>query len=242
MSQMTGQTSIQTRIRQITALAGFVGGVLAGLPYEQIQYWLKNKTLLREKLQGVFKIAVQHDLSHTGWESFYSKYFGITVDLSEVKIPNTSVEGVWHAIFVPQGLTLNATIVAMRKVLKVWVHYKDLDGNVLTNTRTSMCSYAVLVRINNKPDAEYLGKSTRDADMEGKIGITLLERLLLGFKYFTDTGKHLDTKHMTLCTGSRDAEGDIPGVSWYTNSADVTVNFYTVDEMDEKHGLRRVIS
>lgn len=243
MSQMTGQTSYRTRIRQLANLAGFIVGVLADLPEEKIRYWLGEKTYLKHKLQEVFQIPASLFVEvRTEWEEFYKDYFGLAVDFSTVSIPAKPVLGSWRLIFVPQGLTLNATIAAMRKHFKVWVYTEDLDDDIPTNTRTSATAYAVWVQVSDEPDAEFLGKSTRTADMEGKIGVTLLERLLLGFKHFTETGKHLDIKGVTFCTGSRSTDGGVPGVCWRAGGREVSVCWYRVDGSSGPCGLRQAVS
>lgn len=47
-----------------------------------------------------------------------------------------------------------------------------------------------------------LGKSPNEVDQEGK-GITLREYLILQLQYFRETGKHLDIKNWTWCSGSK---------------------------------------
>lgn len=243
MSQVE-QTSIETRIRQLAALAGFIVSVLARLSFEQVQTLLKNKTELRKKLLEVFQIPVDLFAEvRTEWEGFYKDHFGLVVDFSNVSIPSViSTGGTWRLIFIPQGLTLNATIVAMRKHFKVWVYDEDLDSNVSINTRASATAYAVWVQVGDEPDIEYLGKSTRAADMEGKIGITLLERLLLGLKHFTETNKHLDVKGVTFCTGSRLAVGRVPDVCWRADFGEVFVDWSGVDDSVADYGLRQAVS
>jgi len=243
MSQMTGQTSYRTRIRQLTSLAVFIVGVLADLPEEKIRYWLGNKTYLKHRLQDVFQIpADPYADVRAEWERFYLDHFGITTDFSGVRIPEKPNKGEWRLIFIREGLTLNATIVAMRKHFKVWVYDEDLDGNVTVNTRTPATAYAVWVRVGDEPDAEYLGKSTRVVDMEGEIGVTLLEHFLLGFKYLIEIGGCLDDINgMTLCTGSRDVGGFVPCVDWDVFGR-VCVYRFDVDYSSAGCGLRQAVS
>lgn len=250
MSKMTGQTSATKKptLEMLLALASFIAGVLAKLSFEQVQNLLKNKnTLLRKKLEDVFEVisnlADDYAEVRADWEGFYKKHFSIVVDFSGVTIPEKPADGKWRLIFVLEGLTMNCTLAVIRKLFNVWVYNEDLDAHVTTNTRTSaQKSYAVWVRSGDKPEVEYLGKSTRDADMEGKIGVTLLERLLLGFKYFTETKKHLDIKGVTFCTGSRAADGDVPGVDWFAEVGEVSVRWYDVGRASEACGLRQVVS
>lgn len=246
MSKTTGQTSATKRptLEMVLALASFIAGVLAKLSFEQVDTLLKNKNgLLRKKLQEVFEVALDPLMEvRLEWEKFYLDHFGITVDFSGIEIPKQPTGGSWRLIFVPKGLTLNATIVAMQKHFEVWVYTEDLDGNVPTNTRTSATSYAVWVQVGDEPDPEYLGQSTRTADMEGKIGITLLERLVLGLKYFIEIGKHLDIEVVTLCTGSRRVGGAVPGVYWYAGNGKVRVDLFDVDIVSAMCGLRQAVS
>ncbi len=216
MPQATEQTSIKTLVRRLAQLAGLITGVLADLPLEQINYWLGHKTLLRQKLVGVFEITVDEFAdTRAEWEKFYLDLFKIYADFSTVRIPGKPTEGSWRLVFIWAGLTMNQTLAVMRAKFKVWTYVEDLDASVTVNTRTSATSYAIWVRDGVEPDEKYLGQSTRQADPTGKVGMTLLERMVLGLKYFVETGKHLDEKGITFCAGSRFSFGDIPGVYFY---------------------------
>lgn len=240
-----GQTSAKKpTLEMLLALASFIAGVLSRLSFEQVQTLLKNKNgLLRKKLQEVFDLALDPWMEISlEWEKFYLNHFGITTDFSGIEILEQPNEGSWRLIFIPQGLTINETVVAMRKYFNVWVYTEDLDSNITINTRTPATAYAVWVRVGVEPDAKFLGESTRSADMEGKIGVTLLERLLFGLKHFVETGKHLDIKGVTFCTGSRDADGRVPGVYWIADDGEVHVDWCKVDRASIDFGLRQAVS
>jgi len=68
---------------------------------------------------------------------------------------------------------------------------------------------------NIEADEELKNKSAEDLEKEYIEGITLRERLLLELQYFEETGKHLDIKNITICSGSRDLDGYVPYVFWY---------------------------
>ena len=72
--------------------------------------------------------------------------------------------------------------------------------------------------------------------------MTLLERLILEVKYFTETGKHLDVKGVTLCTGSRNSDGNVPYVDWFSDASEVCVGWYDVDDSGPMVGLRSAVS
>ncbi len=219
MSHKTGQTSMAKRptVEMLLALASFVAGVLAKLSFEQVQNLLTHKdTVLRRKLQEVFEIAIDEFAdTRAEWEKFYLDLFKIYADFSTVRIPGKPTEGSWRLVFIWAGLTMNQTLAVMRAKFKVWTYVEDLDASVTVNTRTSATSYAIWVRDGVEPDEKYLGQSTRQADPTGKVGMTLLERMVLGLKYFVETGKHLDEKGITFCAGSRYSDGDIPFVYFY---------------------------
>lgn len=231
MSTKTRQNSSlkgKPTIGMLCDLAGFIVDVLSRLSFEQVENLLKNKsTILRQKLAEVFQIAllvVGVDMQVAEeWQKFYKDHFGLDVDFSEVSIPTKPTEGSWRLLFIPTGLALNTTLATMRELFKVCVYIEDPDKNVSNSTRTSVKSYAIWVWDGLEPDERYLGKSTRWADMAGTIGMTLLERLVMGTKYFTLTGKHLDEKGVTLCTGSRSADGYVPRVCWDPDPSMVSV-------------------
>jgi hypothetical protein len=47
--------------------------------------------------------------------------------------------------------------------------------------------------------------------------------MVLETKYFTETGKYLDEKGVTFCTGSRSADGYVPRVCWDFDTSMVSV-------------------
>ncbi len=63
-------------------------------------------------------------------------------------------------------------------------------------------------------DERWKNKSADDLDKLGVKGITLRDRLLFELAYFKETGNHLDVESITLCSGSRDPDGDVPCVDW----------------------------
>ena len=231
-------------IKQLCNLAGVVLSVLSGLSFEQVQYLLNKKSVLKKKLASTFEVPADiYAGLRVEWERFYLDHFRIAVDFSEVHIPEKPNEGLWRPIFVAQGLSLNSTLAVMRDVFpKVWTYSEDLDANVPTNTRTSAQSYVVWVRDGVEPDQEFLGKSTREADMDGKVGVTFLERLVFGVKLFVEKKEHLDVRGITLCTASRSIDGGVPCVYFYPNTGEVIMFWYFVDYSYASFGLRQAVS
>lgn len=243
MANKPGQNSRRPTVEMLADLTGVVIRVLWNLSFEQVRYWLGRKTQLAKKLMQVFEIANDEYMTvREEWQKFYHEHFGVEADFTEVEIPPKPQSGSWRLIFLVQGITLNVTLAALRQKFKVWVNGEDLDGSVTVNTRKADKHYAVWVRTGEEPDAEYLGKSTREADSESKVGMTLLERLVLELKYFVETGKHLDAKGVTFCTGSRYSGGSVPSVCWDEPDGGVYVFTYSVDDSGSTCGLRQAVS
>ncbi|MCR4334708.1 MAG: hypothetical protein NUV47_03220 [Patescibacteria group bacterium] len=147
------------------------------------------------------------------WTLFYREEFNQTLDFSVIQIPEKR-EGFNRLIIVPKGMTMNRAYKACEKHFPCWRYNNDLDTAVPTNDRTPSESYAIWVRDRVEADEELKKLSANDLVEQKVGGITLLERILLELKYFRETGKHLDIKNVTLCSGSRDADGSVPDAFW----------------------------
>jgi len=102
-----------------------------------------------------------------------------------------------------------------------------LDEAVSINDRSpSSGSYAIWLRDRVEADEEHKNKSANYLKSANISGITLLERLLFEFKYFRETGKHLDVQNWTLCSGSRYTGGGVPRVDWGPGSRGLWVYWY----------------
>lgn len=183
------------------------------------------------------------------WEKYFREHYGITADLSQVRIPAKPTEGKWRLSMIAQGLTMNHAAACYKKIMRahnpewnLWLYQSDLDATVTDNIRTSAESYAIWVRDEAEPDKQYLGKSTEDADPDKTIGVTLLERLVHGVIHFLETKKHLDEKGVTLCTGSRCSGGSVPDVRWCPDDRGVYVYWFSVGCTYPRGGLRSAVS
>jgi hypothetical protein len=78
----------------------------------------------------------------------------------------------------------------------------DIDFDLLADERSADETYAFWARARQEADNELSGQSALSIKVRGSKTMTLLERLLLELRYFTEEGDHLDRFHVTLCTGS----------------------------------------
>jgi len=72
---------------------------------------------------------------------------------------------------------------------------------------------------------------------------TLREHLLQELEYFEETGKHLDLKSWTLCTGSRHGDDGnlIPRVKWVHDQLEISFS-NSSDDLPSVFRPRQVIS
>lgn len=238
-----GTKSQEISLEQTGALAGFVTGFLVKvLSPEQVVYWIGHKVELKQKLCEVFRVVDEYVELREEWQKFWKDQLGWSVDFSRVIIPPKPKTGSWRLLVLPKNLTNNKLFARMEQLFTCWKYADDLDAAVPINARTTASHYAVWVRDGVEPDEEFLSRSTREADPDMKIGITLLERMTFSLKYFVETANHLDIKGGTWCSGSRGSGGDVPCVGWNPNDGAVRVFRYDVDYSYSGWGIRRAVS
>ncbi|MEK9151016.1 MAG: hypothetical protein AAB547_00100 [Patescibacteria group bacterium] len=207
-------------------------------------------TKVKNGLSKVFVVtADRYAARRAYWEGIYLTHFGMEADFSEVLIPEKPSVGKRRLIFIFKGLTMNHSAAMYRNILvahdprwKLWQYADDLDAVITRNIRTSAESYALWVRDEQEADEEFLGQSVRQADPDQLIGVTVLERLVHGAVHFIETKQHLDVKGITLCSGSRDADGYVPGVYWHPADRRVGVSWYDLGASHPDGGVRRAVA
>lgn len=115
-------------------------------------------------------------------------------------------------------LTNNRAFEACSASFPSWRYWDDLDSGVPKNERNPKNGiYAVWFRERVEADEKLKNQSANQiAEMVPTIKtITLLERQLFELVYYMETERHLDIRSWTLCSGSRDSDGAVPGARWY---------------------------
>jgi hypothetical protein len=128
--------------------------------------------------------------------------------------PGNDSSNFW-TVPVVKGITCNKVVAALRKrSVDVNLYRDDLDANVTENDRDPNHNGSYVISFLHTVEADEGNKnlSANQLKERNHKGITLLERLLLELGYFLATGKNLDVKNITLCTGSRLSNGVVPRV------------------------------
>jgi len=175
------------------------------------------------------------------WQEFYRKYFRITVDFSDVIIPEDP-GGFPRVIFIPEGLTFATVIKALREKFKVSLYTEDLDKDVTENIRIPDKSYAIRVHGRQEADEEWKDTSASQLKEQNVNCVTLMERLVDEPKWFDETGEHMDIDNWTLCAGSRSSDGVVPNVYWSSDDRVLRVDWDHLDGADGDLRARQAVS
>ncbi len=206
------------------------------------QGWIANQGALANILKRELVPSTDYSVMLADWQAFYQTFLGCGVVFSGIRIPEkrTCFD---RLIVVAKGLTPNKVFEAhQRNNIPCWRYYDNLDSAVTHNDRNPTEHYVVWVRDRVEADEEHKNKSANEIQKQNIKGITLLERMIFGLKYWSETGNHLDTENITLCTGSRYGAGHLPNVDWSRHDAEVSVGFYGLDDSDDILRVREVVS
>lgn len=184
------------------------------------------------------------------WKNFYREH-DIAADIDEIFIPQKPTEGNYGLIIIPEGMTYESALSISKKYFLVLVvvdkKYEAFftDPDFFHDTRTSAKSYAAWVRWGKIPDAKNLGLSAENADTEMENGMTLIERMLFGLKYFLETGIHPDSGgYGTLCSGSsfeKDGKKQVPYVRYVSMTKRIYINSCPRVQRTPNFAVREII-
>jgi hypothetical protein len=158
-----------------------------------------------------------------GWEQFYLKHFQRTYDFSQLLIPDCPGEN-WRLLIIVD-LLLEQLYAKMKELFPSWRWTdKNLDELVNWNERNAKKgAYAIWVKDVIEADEEYKNHSANKIKEIWIATETLGERMIHELKFFDETGKHLDIENVTLCSGSRYSDGNVPLVSFHPSDGGVSV-------------------
>jgi len=179
-----------------------------GLTLDQLQAVVEHRNPFAPILAGDYSGLVAE------WQKFYDD-LKITANYANLVIP-AKPKGRDRLLVIPQGPTIQSAYDKCATLFQCWKYASgSLDEAIPTNDRDPKNgAYAIWVRNRVEADKELKNLSANDLARKQIKGITVLERLIYELKYFKETGKHLDIENVTLCSGSRCADGDVPCVDW----------------------------
>lgn len=165
----------------------------------------------------------------------------IDPDLKAVKDTLAQMNEEYWTINIPKGLTIEQAYKDCQALFPCWRWTDDNLDQLYNSDRTSKKAYSIKVKANIEADENLKNMSANDLKEKGIKGITLLERLVLEKDYFQKIGKHLDIDNVTLCSGSRGSDGDVPEVDWH-DADGLVVHWYNPDNANDNLRSREVVS
>lgn len=184
-----------------------------GLSLDQLQLFIEHRNPFAK---ATVKLADAFEAIRRDWETFYKDVFGLVVDFSALRIPKCPGTG-WRLIIIAMGIGPELAYQISKQIFgKAWkYHDASLDVVIVKNERSNKDgAYAIWVCDGQEADEVHKNKSANQIEAEKLFTETGLERLVHGLKYFKETGKQLDVKTITLCSGSRYYDGSVPRVYW----------------------------
>lgn len=174
------------------------------------------------------------------WQTFYADLFGLELDISSLCIPERQ-EGFSRLLVMPQGMTASRLYEACSKLFHCWRYTENLDAITSDRDPAKLGTYAIWIRDRVEADEELKNQSAKMLAQAGIKGMTLSERLAFELKYFKETGKHLDVKNITLCSGSRYPFGVVPCVDWHAGRGGMRVSWYGHVDRDDDLRARAAV-
>ncbi|MDD5341423.1 MAG: hypothetical protein PHC97_03230 [Patescibacteria group bacterium] len=177
-----------------------------------LQQLIEGKQIFEAK--KIPKLAVDVSSLVREWQDFYRQVYGIEADFSSLRIPEHQ-KGFDRLIIVVPGMTPQRLYDKCKEMFPCWKWTEaDLDKIVTSDRTAKTGAYAVWFRDRVEADEEMESLSANTLKKRGIVGTTLEERFLYEQKYFLETVKHPDINNVTLCSGSRYSDGDVPYVYW----------------------------
>ena len=215
-------------LEQLAELLGIIIAIVVNIfkrmNRSSVQYWIGHEKELASVLKNALlsKDFKSVDKKVADWVKFYHEVFGLELDPTEIELPVERDDFNW-IVLVAKGLARNAVfdLCTKRFDRKTWRYYDDLNSAVTENDRQPTETYVIRVRDGIEADECHQNKSANTATKAGIQGMTNLERMLLELWYHWKMNDHLDQKSLTICSGSRYADGRVPSAHWLGGRFDV---------------------
>ncbi len=156
-----------------------------------------------------------------------------------IKIPKAP-SGFDRIIVVAKGLAPDRVYAVCAAHFPCVRHFINLDRDVSKNERVPDRTYAVLARGGSEPDVELSDLSADELRKKKIKNITLLEYMLCQLKYFTETGKLMDVKDITMCAGSRYKDGRVPTA--ISHKGELKIHWCSPHEKNQRMRSREVLA
>jgi len=217
-------------------------------------YYFSHEKELQETLARGLVLDPPHDFVYSKsladlgrtecWTEIW-RYANWEFNPSGLLIPAESDGHDW-LLGVPKDISANQSLILNQHAFECdcRVNKGDLDNGIKKNDRDPRTgAYFIRVRPGIQPDTELRKLSAVQLWNQKISGMTLTERLILGWAVYLISGKHLDTEIGTMCHGTRFWNNDnVPIVRWIDEYEAVQIDQCLSDDAPEFLGSRSVIT
>ncbi|HNW96686.1 MAG TPA: hypothetical protein PLQ44_01005 [Candidatus Paceibacterota bacterium] len=223
-----------------------------GFSPEMAKKIASTETGMAKKVCGLFLEYTKDEVlvaMKKAWEIFYLSHFSLSLDLSNLVIPECPGVG-WRLLVIARDVTLDFILHECRNTFNVQTpNFEFLPDLVISERRNkNFISYAVWVKdIENSNEDKNLARfCAADIEAKGLATETLEERLIHEFVFFKEKGRHLDVSSITLCAGSRrrgvqSSLQDVWSVHWNKEKEQLEIGLFGPHRVDGNLCARRVI-
>lgn len=221
-----------------------------GFSPEMAKKIANTETGMAKKVCGLFLEYTKDEVLialKKAWEIFYLSHFSLSLDLSNLIIPECPGAG-WRLLVIARDATLDFILHECRNMFNVQTpDFGYLPDLVISERRNkNFISYAVWVRDieSSNEDKNLVKFCANDIEAKGLATETLEERLIHELVFFKEKGRHLDVSSITLCAGSRrrgkqSSLQDVLSVHW--NKDQLEIGLFGPHRVDRNLCARRVV-
>ena len=243
---------MKTSIGGLTMKKEIVGGVpgnvlgrLADLMHK-LQHGIITSRQLDKFLKGKNPFeGLDYSSILNEWEKYFWKIHQLKVDFAGVAIPEADDDDFPWFVCTPEDFSTERAYSGGKQLYDKWKWTnKALDDVLDLSFGRDSQKDPYIVRFHANWEADKVLKNlSANAIAEKQINTSALkERLLLEDFLYWKHKKHLDVKNITLCSGSRYSDGDVPGVDWDDDSGKLGVYRYSPGDAIDYLRSREVVS
>jgi hypothetical protein len=207
---------------------------------EAAQVWIDKHRVLTRVLRRTLvpDSSIRNVLAD--WQKFYSVVLAAGAELYGVLIPHVSSDEDWPIIVMAEKIKLRWAIRACQERFPVCHPGEELDTVIAHNDRSpAEGPYAIRFRNRHQTTGKKVAFPSSDLGPYSTLSLTLIEYLVRLLKCYDEIGDVIPSEYVTICTGSYNDSGLVPGVCW--DGRQLTIRFYSHRDAYAHEGRQDVL-
>lgn len=187
----------------------------------------KMKPVLKRLVTKENKVVIVGEKAlldwHAGWPRFW-RAFGFRYNHEALILPEYR-DGFGWSIVTPELSEWPASRLLHEvcgRMFPTWQFYEDKELDEIVSAQEPVGVHVVLVRDGVEADEDHKAKSATMIDVANLPAITIRQREVLEARYYFETDGHLNQSNLTICAGSRLADGRVPSAYWFDDEFHVS--------------------